>query len=341
MRRICYLVLLVLPLLIICEGSLADIVEDEAVRLLQEHCYINPEGGSKLHLDQNCPSVSPKFLPLTEVNYDDYANSQYGLCPVCVQGESQQASQTYTFSSAVEEFKELYADYHSRPITLSTDIQVCWHDVNFRQEPGGKVIHRFLGGEVLTCLDEVQYNGNLWYHARSEQYGEGYIEGTWAKPLWHDLEFWPLPNGEDIVSRNMLFFAYWMGTYQLDHGLSIIDEDGMLSSAPDSAVNAVPSLLPDDMKEVLAEKLYEYGFICLNSSYEVLMDENVSAAEKNKLASDILMTHYGTDDLWKIIRHQSLGLFINVTDWHSVQQPSNHDRALEAAVLQILMDEHR
>ena len=61
----------------------------------------------------------------------------------------------------------------------------------------------------------------------------------------------------------MLLFAYWMGTYQLDHGLSIIEtvgNDQQLNIAP-LTVRGDMSIIPDDMKIQLVLKLFEYGFI--------------------------------------------------------------------------------
>ena len=52
-----------------------------------------------------------------------------------------------------------------------------------------------------------------------------------------------------IISDNMLLFAYWMGTYQLDHGLSVIEavgNDRQLSIAP-LTVRGDASVIPEDM----------------------------------------------------------------------------------------------
>lgn len=57
--------------------------EEEVIALLKEHCYINPDGGIKVHLDQNCRSVHPKYLPLTEVEYTDEIVQKYEFCSVC------------------------------------------------------------------------------------------------------------------------------------------------------------------------------------------------------------------------------------------------------------------
>ena len=53
--------------------------------------WINPEGGTKYHLDQNCPSVHPRFLPLsTQVPAEDLTKEPYSQltpCNVCISPE--------------------------------------------------------------------------------------------------------------------------------------------------------------------------------------------------------------------------------------------------------------
>ena len=53
--------------------------------------YINPEGGTKYHYDQNCPSVHPRYLPLpVSISMDDLTKepySQLSPCSVCVYSE--------------------------------------------------------------------------------------------------------------------------------------------------------------------------------------------------------------------------------------------------------------
>ena len=57
--------------------------EDEIITLLREHCFINPDGGRYVHLDQYCKSVHQKYLPLTRVEYTDEIAQKYQLCHVC------------------------------------------------------------------------------------------------------------------------------------------------------------------------------------------------------------------------------------------------------------------
>ena len=53
--------------------------------------WINPNGGTKYHLDQNCPSVHPRYLPLsTKVPAEDLTKDPYSQltpCNVCVSPE--------------------------------------------------------------------------------------------------------------------------------------------------------------------------------------------------------------------------------------------------------------
>ena len=57
--------------------------EDEIIALLTDHCFINPDGGRYVHLDQYCRSVHQKYLPLTSVEYTDEIAKKYEFCHVC------------------------------------------------------------------------------------------------------------------------------------------------------------------------------------------------------------------------------------------------------------------
>ena len=238
----------------------------------------------------------------------------------------------------------ILASYAGKEIVLSDQLQIVRNDVNFRETPGGKVLGRLQGSTVLECLDETQYQGELWYHVRSAEYGEGYVICTFAKPVWNNMSWWPLPETEDVVSDNMVLFAYWMGSYQLDNGLSIIETFGserQLSIAP-MTVRGDESLIPADMKIMLVSTLYEYGFICRNSAYDQLTDPLLPVEEKNEIAASVLQKHYGTDDIWKIISEGSIVLFIHQNDLHARPEGpvSGKDQMLERAVLNRMIEEH-
>ena len=241
--------------------------------------------------------------------------------------------------------EEILSSYSAENVALSRQVQIVHSAVNFREAPEGKVIASLDGGEILECLDEEQYKGALWYHARSEQYGDGYVISTYAKPIWNNQNYWPLSEPEDTisVSDNMYLFAYWMGTYQLDHGLSIIEDTGSdraLSVAP-MTIRGNMDVVPKDMKIELAVKLYEYGLICLNDAYDQLRDDLLPFETRDEIASDVLRKHYGTDNVWVIMPKGSLVLFIHVNDLHNVGVLlSERDRMIGNALLQKLVDEH-
>ena len=79
--------------------------------------------------------------------------------------------------------EEIFSSYEGKEITLSAQLQIIQNNVNFRKTPGGEVLGRLQGGALLDCLDETQYKGDPWYHARSEKYGDGYVVCSFAKPV--------------------------------------------------------------------------------------------------------------------------------------------------------------
>ncbi len=57
------------------------------------HWYIHPNGGTELHRDLYCRSVSEKYLPLQEIELTDEILQQYSICPACFTGSQQPAAE--------------------------------------------------------------------------------------------------------------------------------------------------------------------------------------------------------------------------------------------------------
>ena len=88
MKKIMAVLLVIL--LCIISACMADEIPEETLGQLKEHCYINLSGGNKLHADQNCQSVNPRYLPLTEIEFSESLLNQYSICPVCTAVEHPQ-----------------------------------------------------------------------------------------------------------------------------------------------------------------------------------------------------------------------------------------------------------
>ena len=58
--------------------------EHEATQQLLYGLYWNPNGGTCLHADMNCPTVSSGYLPLDKAELTPDLLLEYGLCPFCV-----------------------------------------------------------------------------------------------------------------------------------------------------------------------------------------------------------------------------------------------------------------
>ena len=51
-----------------------------------EFVYYNPNGGRYYHAVDDCPSVSPWYLPMTAISFDDINDAEYARlyrCPFC------------------------------------------------------------------------------------------------------------------------------------------------------------------------------------------------------------------------------------------------------------------
>ena len=82
MKRIIYKTLIFVFLLLFTILPLSVYAEEGLVY------WVNPNGGRYYHLDQNCPSVNPRYLPLpvsmTKEELEQPENSFYLPCNICV-----------------------------------------------------------------------------------------------------------------------------------------------------------------------------------------------------------------------------------------------------------------
>ena len=205
------------------------------------------------------------------------------------------------------------------------------------------MITRIQGGEVLECLGETWYKENMWYHAYSEQYGDGYIQGTLAKPVWNNEYYWQRmsPDDEisvqDFITVNMLKHFQETLQFQLYCGFIRIgenEEDGLFAynvTASGNVRHYDTSIATPEMKIELTLMLYKNEMICLDSQYDQLKSPEKLSAEKNQIVASILQNHYGTDDLWQIFLLYAGGF--HPSDWHSLATPSSKDMAAEQAVI--------
>ena len=74
--------LLMLLLLLPLSGRSEEVSPSLYYRLL-DACFINPQGGSYVHLNPMCPSVSDRYLPLTQIVYTEEAASRFSPCRYC------------------------------------------------------------------------------------------------------------------------------------------------------------------------------------------------------------------------------------------------------------------
>ena len=298
--------------------------------------WINPDGGSRYHVDQNCPSINPKYLPLSvSITVEDLKKEPYHLlipCNVCGAAAANE-------NAAINDEALLrLAQLPENPAPALT-VEVIWNNVNFRQKPGGKVLGKLQGGTELDILEEKWYQDSLWYHTKTEQYGEGYIQATWAKPIWNGEYFWTrkidfdATNDDDILTDNMLKYMLDMLQFELDYGFIRLTDnasDGIYAFNLNSQNSCDESMIAPEMKTEYVFILYEDGMICMDKRYDILKGSEKSSQEKASISSDILKTHYGTDNLGVIILQRNAVGF-HPSDWHTPEITITTKRDHEAA----------
>ena len=202
-------------------------------------------------------------------------------------------------------------------------VQVVYTNVNFRSTPGGHVIGRFNGGELLTYYEEKHSGGYLWYHVKSEEYGDGYINATCAMPYVEGEPHW---GDEDFDPMTPSLWQYILDTYawKLAHNLCRWDTAyDALSGVPMAQWDTV--LPAADIVDMMLE-----NHIMLPSSQTEPFTNASTEEEREKAALKILKIHYNVDSVQELFDRvptypsgASFDGFFQLEDWHSAAMPSS------------------
>ena len=189
------------------------------------------------------------------------------------------------------------------PMALAIDVEITGPDVNLRKEPKGKVITRFEGGEVLPALDEIWSHDQLWYQVHSDRYGDGYVSGEWARPVWNGITIYDPDHPEKLkyVTENVESFYTDLYRFLYDNGYCYWNqEEGGTTFRVSNGIGD-GSVVQPGHKLDLALMLLKNGLLVENRDTAILMNETSTEEEKMQSASSLLRRHYGTEDMWEIL----------------------------------------
>lgn len=185
----------------------------------------------------------------------------------------------------------------------ATEIEIIGPNVNFRSEPQGKVIARLNGGEVLPAADETWAHDGLWYQVHSEQYGDGFVSGEWARPVYNGETIYDPdhPDKLQYVTENVESFFLSLYRFLYENGYCYWDQKEQVCTFRVADGKGDESIVRPEHKVDLAMMLLTNGLLVETQETDILKNEEASDEEKLKAAESILLKHYGTDDIWKIL----------------------------------------
>ncbi|MBQ9211332.1 MAG: hypothetical protein IJ153_06485 [Clostridia bacterium] len=185
----------------------------------------------------------------------------------------------------------------------ATDIEVIGPNVNFRDAPHGKVIMRLPGGEILSAVDEAWANDTLWYQVHSEKYGDGFISGEWARPVYNGITIYDQDHPDQLqyVTENAESFYLSLYRFLYENGYCYWDQAEDVCTFRVSNGKGDESIVQPMHKVDLVTMLLANGLLVDMQEAEVLLNEEASDEEKLAAADSVLLKHYGTVDMWKIL----------------------------------------
>lgn len=220
----------------------------------------------------------------------------------------------------------------------ATDIEVIGPNVNFRDAPHGKVITRLSGGEVLPATDEAWADDTLWYQVHSEKYGDGFVSGEWARPVYNGITVYDPDNPDKLqyVTENVESFYLSLYRFLYENGYCYWDQAEGGCTFRVSKGKGDESVVQPMHKVDLATMLLTNGLLVETKETEVLLSEEASDEEKLTAADSILLKHYGTEDMWQILlfggvvdkaeTHAAHGIIENSDAWKLETIQSQADR---------------
>ncbi len=179
-------------------------------------------------------------------------------------------------------------------------VEILDNQVNFRTEPGGKVITRLNKDDTLKLLGEKRHGLHLWYCVSSSEHGTGYVDAHFAQIIHNGQR----REDSSPLTDNLLAYCAALRQWQIENGFLTKNENGEFVFVIDKLLDT------EEAKEEVVTMMMEYGI----------------TATVGGTAPFILFNHYGTTSLWDIFTTEQLMPGLNVTDWHSCENPSSADR---------------
>ena len=182
-------------------------------------------------------------------------------------------------------------------------IEIIGPHVNFRSKPNGTVIAQLSGGEVLQAIDEVWADHGLWYQVHSEQYGDGFVSGEWARPVVNGITIYDPDHPDQLqyVTENIVSFYLSLYRFLYEHGYCYWDQTNQGCTFRVKDGKGDESVVQPMHQVDLATMLLQNGLLINTPDTEVLLNANASDQEKIEAANSILLKHYGTVDIWQIL----------------------------------------
>ena len=190
---------------------------------------------------------------------------------------------------------------------LATDVEINYPNVNIRKTPAGNPIGMLAGGEILPALDETWADGQMWYHVQTEQFGDGYVNGEFARPVYGDERVFDPdnPTSPKCMTENVTNFYTSLFRWLYVYDYCYWDNDEGCTYRVHNGVGDEKVVKPIHKWDI-AYMMARYGLLVESEEVAVIKNTDASSEEKIAAASTVLKNHFGTDDLWTILVSRNL-----------------------------------
>lgn len=155
-------------------------------------------------------------------------------------------------------------------------VELVVNNVHFREKAAGKSLGLLKIGECLPLYLEKRAGESRWYLVHSDEYGYGYIRSDMAVLVDGNQRLVQSGKVVSTLTEKLKHFLEAAAYYQVEGRFERWNAQ-------------------DKIDFVLL--MYKDNILAQDEAYEKLLSDTLSANEKEKLASDILYNHYGSEKL--------------------------------------------
>ena len=230
---------LLLAVALMIGTAAAERTAREIEAILKQACYINPDGGTMVHSVPDCPSVHPKYIPLTKVEYTEEIRAGYSFCPICCLDEHYGETDTAAspaggvadYAYVILEYRAAIHDPHYDSDFRDTFFSYEWRD--YVDDPRSEPAYALIGienREVLLIGDRKDPAGMIRRMYRQEDGEIRCVAESGPDEAWYLLSDGTAVRKEALTGQESFLSVQWTRFWESRKAIVAAEDTGGVTS---------------------------------------------------------------------------------------------------------------